>query len=513
MREEVRDKRREERRERRMKREEQRENSHQYCASGDITRRCCHIPRFNRPPAKACADSVGGIEGALFPRAGKAAREAPHTSGSGIRRRTLHGIEGQGTLKTGLRRVVQQSKAAEMEEGQTQWKEFVEKISVLQWVLTFLLMGVSCVLLMVYLMFTCLWLLPTLYTIWMLTDWDTPEQGGRRVEWVRKWTVWKHFRDYFPVKLVKTAELDPSKNYILGSHPHGIMCAGAFSCFSTESCGFAQAFPGMRSCLAILAGLFRMPLYRDYLMSAGFCSAGMCPVSKPSLEFLLSRNGTGNVVVIVIGGAAESLASSPGVNTVVMRQRKGFVRLALEYGGWSYGLWVGGGVVMANGQEETGFFNNGGGRVMERGWGYGLCKGVGLWTMRERGWGYGKKEKGGVMRERNADLVPVYNFGENELFRQVVFQDGSIMRTLQTAFKRVMGFAPCLFIGQSWGLVPYKTPITTVVGRPISVPQFSSPPEEMVDHYHSLYMEALTQLFHAHKTRCGLSETHQLQII
>ncbi|KAI1902807.1 hypothetical protein AGOR_G00019920 [Albula goreensis] len=334
---------------------------------------------------------------------------------------------------------VSSSRAAEMEEGQTQWKEFVQKISVLQWVLTFLLMGVSCVLLMVYLMFTCLWLLPTLYTIWMLTDWDTPEQGGRRVEWVRKWTVWKHFRDYFPVKLVKTAELDPSKNYILGSHPHGIMCAGAFSCFSTESSGFAQAFPGMRSCLAILAGLFRMPLYRDYLMSAG-----MCPVSKPSLEFLLSRNGTGNVVVIVIGGAAESLASSPGVNTVVMRQRKGFVRLALEYG---------------------------------------------------------------------ADLVPVYNFGENELFRQVVFQEGSIMRTLQTAFKRVMGFAPCLFIGQSWGLVPYKTPITTVVGRPISVPQFSSPPEEMVDHYHSLYMEALTQLFHAHKTRCGLSETHQLQII
>ncbi|KAG7484060.1 hypothetical protein MATL_G00045040 [Megalops atlanticus] len=326
-----------------------------------------------------------------------------------------------------------------MVQEKTPWKEFLEKLSVLQWVLTFLLMGVSCVLLMVYLMFTSLWLLPTVYMVWMVMDWDTPERGGRRNEWVRNWTVWQHFREYFPVKLVKTAELNPKKNYILGSHPHGIMCAGAFSCFSTECSGFSQTFPGMRPCLAILAGLFRLPLYRDYLMSAG-----MCPVSKPSLEFLLSKNGSGNAVVIVIGGAAESLSSSPGVNTVVMKQRKGFVRLALEYG---------------------------------------------------------------------ADLVPVYSFGENELFRQVVFEEGSVMRALQTAFKKVMGFAPCLFIGQSWGLVPYRTPITTVVGRPISVPQIFSPSEEVVDHYHGLYMEALTQLFHEHKTHCGLSDSHQLHII
>ncbi|KAJ8372537.1 hypothetical protein AAFF_G00281880 [Aldrovandia affinis] len=326
-----------------------------------------------------------------------------------------------------------------MEKRRTRWKEFVEKCSVLQWVLTFLLMGVCCVVLMAYLMFTCLWLLPTIYIIWMLTDWDTPERGGRRVEWVRNWTMWKHFQEYFPVKLVKTADLSPSRNYILGSHPHGIMCAGAFSCFSTEASGFAQAFPGMRACLAILAGLFRLPLYRDYLMSAG-----MCPVSKPSLEFLLSRNGPGNVVVIVIGGAAESLASSPGMNTVVMRERKGFVRLALQYG---------------------------------------------------------------------ADLVPVYTFGENELFRQVLFSEGSVLRALQTAFKKAMGFAPCLFIGQSWGFLPYRTPITTVVGRPISVPQVCSPSAETVDHYHSLYMEALAQLFHTHKTSCGLSQTHQLQIL
>lgn len=63
-----------------------------------------------------------------------------------------------------------------------------------------------------------------------------------------------------------------------------------------------------------------------------FLRTGLCPVSKSSLVHLLSRSGKGNAVVIVIGGAAESLASSPGANTVVVRQRKGFVRMALEFG-------------------------------------------------------------------------------------------------------------------------------------------------------------------------------------
>ncbi|XP_067348152.1 2-acylglycerol O-acyltransferase 3b isoform X2 [Channa argus] len=291
---------------------------------------------------------------------------------------------------------------------------------------------------MVYLMFTSLWPLSTLYFIWLVTDWHTPERGGRRTLFVRNWRVWEHFRDFFPVKLVKTAELNPNKNYILGYHPHGIMSAGAFSCFSTESCGFAEEFPGVRPCLVILAGLFRIPVLRDYIMSAG-----MCPVSKPSLVHLLSKNGKGNAVVIVIGGAAESLASSPGLNTVVVKQRKGFVRLALELG---------------------------------------------------------------------ADLVPVYSFGENELFKQVIFSEGSQSRKLQELFKKIMGFAPCLFVGERFAFLPYRTPITTVVGCPIAVPKRVIPSEEEVDHYHQLYMEALFKLFHEHKVKCGLSKSHELQI-
>ncbi|XP_024866541.1 2-acylglycerol O-acyltransferase 3b isoform X1 [Kryptolebias marmoratus] len=326
-----------------------------------------------------------------------------------------------------------------MTKEKTQKKEFIEALSVLQWVLSFLFLGVACLILMVYLMFTSWWPLAILYFMWLVIDWYTPEKGGRRTTFVRKWKVWEHFKDYFPIKLVKTAELSPNKNYIFGIHPHGIMSAGGFACFSTESCGFAEAFPGVKPTLAILAGLFKLPLFREYLMSAG-----LCPVSKASLIHLLSKNGKGNAVVIVVGGAAESLSSSPGVNTVVMKQRKGFIRVALEFG---------------------------------------------------------------------ADLVPVYSFGENELFRQVVFSEGSLGRRLQDLFKKLMGFAPCLFIGERFALLPYRTPVTTVVGSPISVPKLVLPTEEDVDHYHRLYMEVLTKLFHEHKVSCGLSENHELRII
>ncbi|KPP77281.1 diacylglycerol O-acyltransferase 2-like [Scleropages formosus] len=344
-----------------------------------------------------CRFSAGSLSAALVdPSKVHLEKDTRHISQTGA----LRGIEGRGGHpREGEAALIAARQIGRMDK----WREFVEKVSVLQLVLTFLFMG------------------------------------GRRSEWMRSWPVWRHFKNYFPVKLVKTAELSPNKNYILGSHPHGIMCMGAISCFSTTYGGFSQAFPGMRVTLAILAGLFRLPIFRDYLMSAG-----MCPVSKPSLEYLLSRNGKGNAVVIVTGGAAESLSSAPGVNTVVMRQRKGFVRLALEYG---------------------------------------------------------------------ADLVPVYSFGENELFQQVVFSEGSMTRGLQIAFKKIMGFAPCLFMGQSWGLLPYKTPVTTVVGSPIAVPRMAYPSEETVDHYHSLYMEALTKLFHDHKVSCGLSESHDLHII
>ncbi|XP_029437759.1 2-acylglycerol O-acyltransferase 3 [Rhinatrema bivittatum] len=324
-------------------------------------------------------------------------------------------------------------------------KRHVEAISVLQFVLTFLLMGISFTALLLYLMFTSFWIVSVLYFVWFFLDSGTPERGGRRSVWFRRWAMWRQFKDYFPIKMVKTAELSPDRNYIFGCHPHGIMCFGPFCNFCTEANNFLRTFPGIRPTLAILGGVFRLPVYRDYLMSVG-----MCPVSKVSLDYLLSQTGTGNAVMIVIGGAAESLQCAPGEHALTLRGRKGFVRLALEHG---------------------------------------------------------------------ADLVPVYTFGESDLYQQVIFKDGSWMKALQLRFQKIVGFAPCCFIGRavlssaSWGMIPFNKPVTTVVGRPIRVPHVLVPSCEEVDTYHQLYMEELRALFDAHKVSCSLPASQKLSIL
>lgn len=67
-----------------------------------------------------------------------------------------------------------------------------------------------------------------------------------------------------------------------------------------------------------------------------------------------------------------------------------------------------------------------------------------------------------------SDLVPVYSFGENDAYKQVIFEEGSYWRIWQKRLQKLLGFAPCLFHGcglfftSSWGIVPFCKPITTV---------------------------------------------------
>ncbi len=60
--------------------------------------------------------------------------------------------------------------------------------------------------------------------------------------------------------------------------------------------------------------------------------AGICDVSRPSLEWILTQQGTGNAAVIAVGGAEEALEAHPGVYKLTLRHRKGFVKAALRTG-------------------------------------------------------------------------------------------------------------------------------------------------------------------------------------
>ncbi|EAW50203.1 monoacylglycerol O-acyltransferase 3, isoform CRA_a [Homo sapiens] len=342
--------------------------------------------------------------------------------------------------------------------SKTLQKQHLEAVGAYQYVLTFLFMGPFFSLLVFVLLFTSLWPFSVFYLVWLYVDWDTPNQGELRMgaqvardggdmggEGSRCLAFHPPFILLNTPKLVKTAELPPDRNYVLGAHPHGIMCTGFLCNFSTESNGFSQLFPGLRPWLAVLAGLFYLPVYRDYIMSFG-----LCPVSRQSLDFILSQPQLGQAVVIMVGGAHEALYSVPGEHCLTLQKRKGFVRLALRHG---------------------------------------------------------------------ASLVPVYSFGENDIFRLKAFATGSWQHWCQLTFKKLMGFSPCIFWGRglfsatSWGLLPFAVPITTVVGRPIPVPQRLHPTEEEVNHYHALYMTALEQLFEEHKESCGVPASTCLTFI
>ncbi|CAO3682965.1 unnamed protein product [Rhizopus microsporus] len=209
-----------------------------------------------------------------------------------------------------------------------------------------------------------LWPVIIAYVTFIYFD-KAPEHGGRRFESTRYWKLWKYFADYFPVKLIKEADLDPSKNYVLGYHPHGIISMGAFSNFATEATGFSKLFPGIKPSLLTLTQNFRIPFYRDLIMSLG-----MAAVSRRSCENILSSE-PGRSIVIVVGGAAESLNARPGVNDLVLKKRLGFIRIAIKHG---------------------------------------------------------------------APLVPVFSFGENDLYEQVHNEKGSKLFAFQKKFQAIVGW-------------------------------------------------------------------------
>ncbi|NWY55424.1 MOGT2 acyltransferase, partial [Chionis minor] len=320
----------------------------------------------------------------------------------------------------------------------------LQTASVAQWVFSFLSIAQCCTVTFIALFFTRFWLVSALYAAWWFIDREKPRKGGRRIQALRKCIVWKYMRDYFPVTLVKTAELDPRQNYLMGFHPHGVLAAGAFINFCTDASGFSKLFPGITPHLMMLYLWFRIPFLRDYLMSGG-----LVPSDKESASYVLQKPEGGNMLVIVVGGAQEALDARPGSYTLLLKNRKGFVRLAIEHG---------------------------------------------------------------------TPLVPIFSFGENDVFEQVRNPKGSWLRRIQHRLQQIMGISLPLFHARgifqySFGLVPYRRPICTVVGKPIPVQRKHRPSKEEVDQVHQKYLDELYKLFEEHKAKYNIPEDSHLEFI
>jgi 2-acylglycerol O-acyltransferase 2 len=240
------------------------------------------------------------------------------------------------------------------------------------------------------------------------------------------------FREYFPSQLVKTAELDPKKPHMLCIHPHGIIGMSVWANFMTHSSGgFNAVFPGVDLRVVTLESNFSIPFFRDYLYSMG-CIGSDKKTILGALQHKMS-------VLLVVGGAEESLHARPGNRDIVIKKRYGFVRLALIAG---------------------------------------------------------------------ASLVPVFAFGENELYKQVDNPKGSKLRIFQEKLKKILGFTLPMVNGRgifmySIGFMPHRRWLCTLIGKPIDLPKIENPSPTEVEHYHKIYMEALRDLYEDNKVKLG----------
>ena len=203
-------------------------------------------------------------------------------------------------------------------------------ITVYLWTHTILFLApISTIMLGYMILITKLWWISLAYIGWILMDKETMNTGGRSGwlrEWFRNLFFWKYFVRYFPIRLVKTGDLDQNKNYMIGSHPHGICSAGVFGAFGTEGAGFSENYPGISPHIHTLDMNCLGPLHREWILGLGCCSS-----SKKRIGHVLSRP-RGSASVLVVGGAAESIYSENSRLRLVLNDRKGFIKIAMRHG-------------------------------------------------------------------------------------------------------------------------------------------------------------------------------------
>ena len=212
-----------------------------------------------------------------------------------------------------------------------QIQESLTLLSVCLWTHIILFLGPASSLLLLYTLLSSeYWWLTLLYFSWIFCDKNSQQAGGRApaiVSIFKGWTFWKYWSKYFSLKIVRAAKLDPTRNYLIGSHPHGICSAGAFGAFATDGADFSKLFPGLSSHLHTLSCNFWAPLHRDWILALGIIN----PSKRSIMENLSSSQG-GKASVLVVGGAAEALLTERRSMKLVLRKRKGFIKLAIQSG-------------------------------------------------------------------------------------------------------------------------------------------------------------------------------------
>ncbi|GAB5356095.1 hypothetical protein AAMO2058_000261500 [Amorphochlora amoebiformis] len=244
-----------------------------------------------------------------------------------------------------------------------------------------------------------------LYAIWINID-KSPSQGGynRVKKWFRKLHLHKISASYYPCSLIR----------------------------------FDELFPGIDLTLMTLNLTFKVPFFREWIMAHGIASCG-----QSSCIDILNPTKKGKAIMLVIGGAAESLDARPDCMELTILTRKGFVRVALASGACLV-------PIISFGENEL---------------------------------------FGGIPNKRGSIVRKVQNWLQKKLgVAPVVFIGRGVFN-------------------YAFGVLPHRRAITSVVGSPIQCPYTPDVKkgDAIVDEYHKKYVDALRKLFEDQKEKYAVN--------
>lgn len=171
------------------------------------------------------------------------------------------------------------------------------------------------------------WVFGIALALYLPTYLDGGERTGNRLnERFLHAPIFKLVHWYFKMDVVAAGgKLDPKRQYVIGLHPHGFLPFGTMVAVMSAVCDCqGKVLNGVRLRTLAASFCFFIPGYRDFILAGGIIDAARYNARR-ALD-----NGVS--IALVPGGATEGLYASPGKHILVLKKRKGFVKLALETG-------------------------------------------------------------------------------------------------------------------------------------------------------------------------------------
>lgn len=198
------------------------------------------------------------------------------------------------------------------------------------------------------------------------------------------------------------------------------------------------------------------PIFRELILGWGMATASANSITtlltqSSEVDNPSNRDGfTSNGVMLLVGGAREALYAHRNVYKIVLKQRRGFIRIAMK---------TGTSIVPIISFGETGVFDQ-------------------------------PANPPGSMMRKMQELIKKYTG-----IAPILFNGRG-------------------FFQYNFGVIPKRCPITQVVGAPIELAKNPDPSIEEINEVHVTFCKALQDLFEAHKSvYIENSEKVQLEIV